>query len=369
MTFPIARPMLGPSLFHTIAANMPGMVYQLVRHRDGRLAFPYLSQGCSTLLGISLESLRADPSLLQALIIPEDQETYATTMADSMAGMTTWNWEGRIFVDAWNDIKWINLRATPQTVSGGGVQWIGIMTNITQSKLAEAELKHSRAQLAELSAHIETVKENERAHISREIHDDLGGNLTAIKMALAILTRHLPADSPALTERAAYVDSLVDRTIETVHRIAGDLRPGVLDFGLVAALDWQAAEFEKLGGVPCEFVSSASEVELDPNRAIALFRIAQEALTNISKHARATRVEIRLSVSDESVELEVADNGLGIASRDRGKPQSYGIRGMRERAHAIGGKLLLDANPSGGTLVSITVPRFARLPLPAPGLM
>ncbi|MGI4848020.1 MAG: histidine kinase [Janthinobacterium lividum] len=356
MTFPNTRPQLGPSLFHTIAANMPGMVYQLVRHRDGRLSFPYLSQGCSTLLGISLESLRAEPALLLELIVPDDQETYIATMAESMAGMTTWNWEGRIFIDAWNDIKWINLRATPQSASGGSVQWVGIMTNITQSKLAEAELKHSRAQLAELSAHIETVKENERAHISREIHDDLGGNLTAIKMALAILTRHLPPDAPALGERAAYVDSLVDRTIETVHRIAGDLRPGVLDFGLVAALEWQAAEYEKLSGVPCEFVSSTSELDLEPNRAIALFRIAQEALTNISKHAQATRVEVRLSVTDQSVELEIADNGQGIAMRDRGKPQSYGIRGMMERSLAIGGKLDVEAIPLGGTLVSIMVP-------------
>ena len=163
------------------------------------------------------------------------------------------------------------------------------MTNITASKQEQEEIIRSRAQLAELSAHINTVKEQERTHIAREIHDDLGGNLTAIKMALALLTRRLPGNNPDLTEKAAYVESLVDRTIETVHRIAANLRPGILDFGLVAAIDWQAKEFEKQVGIPCKFSSNKTDIDLDLDQATALFRIFQEALTNIAKHAKEER--------------------------------------------------------------------------------
>jgi two-component system, NarL family, sensor histidine kinase UhpB len=277
-------------------------------------------------------------------------------MADSAADMATWNWEGRIWIDSWQDIKWINLRAMPQLLPDGAVQWLGIMTNITHGKSTEAELKQSRAQLAELSFHIETVKEKERSRISREIHDDLGGNLTAIKMTLALLKRRLPAAEKALEEKAAYIDALVDRTIDTVHRIAGDLRPGILDLGLAAALEWQAREFEKQRAVSCEFVCNFRDFQLDSDRSIALFRIAQEALTNISKHAEATRVEIRLFISRRSLLLEVADNGCGTPPSAQRKPKSYGIRGMRERIHALGGSLSIDAAPGGGTLVGVTLP-------------
>lgn len=351
---------LSESRFHTIASSAPGLVYQFLRRHNGDISFPYLSKGCRSLLGIPANQLRANPGLLFDLIIyEEDRQSYISTMKASAAEMKSWNWEGRIWINEWKDIKWINLRATPHDLGEEGVQWVGIMTNITHSKLQEAEIKSSRAQLAELSAHVETVKEQERMRIAREIHDDLGGNLTAIKMALALLTRRLPAKDASLIEKAAYIDSLVDRTIETVHRIAGDLRPGVLDFGLVAALDWQAGEFEKQLGVPCEFSSSTAEIELDPDQATALFRIVQEALANISKHAGASKVDLRLIDSKHSLLLEIEDNGCGIETTDFRKPKSYGIRGMKERATALGGDLSITAGPSGGSIVSIKIPLAA----------
>jgi len=344
------------SRFHAIASNTPGLVYQFLLREDGSTDFPYLSKGCHTLLGITAEQLRTTPDLLVKLILPEDRESYFETMAASAADMKNWNWEGRLWIDEWKDIKWINLRATPQALGDGGVQWIGIMTNITQSKREEAELKDSRSQLADLSAHIQKVKEQERARISREIHDDLGGNLTAIKMSLALMARRLPQEDLPLLEKAAYLDSLVDRTIDTVHRIAGDLRPSVLDCGLAPALEWQAAEFEKQLGIPCAFSSNVIDVGLDSDQATALFRIAQEALTNISKHAEASQVELRLQKDHGILRLEIADNGCGIALQDRGKPKSYGIRGMMERALAMGGNLSIEPAPDGGTLVSISLP-------------
>lgn len=348
--------------FRATVSNTPGLVYQFLRLADDSVAFPYLSDGCHALLGVTAERLRADATLFLRLILAEDQPSYLASMAASAANLKAWNWEGRIWIEAWKDIKWINLRATPRALAGGEVQWEGIMTNITESRLEQAEIKRSRAQLAELSAHVDKVKEQERTRIAREIHDDLGGNLTAIKMALALLARRLPADDGTLAAKAAYLDALVDRTIESVHRIAGDLRPAVLDFGIVAAIDWQATEFEKQLGIPCIFSSAMPELELPPDQAAALFRIFQEALTNIGKHAHASRVHVRLGQDSDCVHLEIGDNGHGMLAADRLKPNSFGIRGMIERASALGGSLAITPAPDGGSVVAI------RIPLPQPEL-
>ena len=341
--------------FHAIVSNTPGLVYQFLMHTDGAIAFPYLSDGCHALLGVAAEHLQADAARFLALILPEDRASYSAAMMASAADKKSWNWVGRIWIEEWKDIKWINLRATPRELAGGAVQWEGIMTNITDTKLEEAEIKRSRAQLAELSAHVETVKEQERTRIAREIHDDLGGNLTAIKMSLALLTRRLPPDAQML-EKASYLDSLVDRTIESVHRIAGDLRPGILDFGLVAAIEWQAQEFEKQLGITCEFASNRKDIKLHPDQATALFRIFQEALTNITKHAQATAVRVALVRGSRNVRMQISDNGCGIATEDRIKPKSFGIRGMAERARGLGGTLAVTGGAAGGTVVMVKVP-------------
>ena len=345
--------------FRAIVSNTPGLVYQFRRMPDGSIAFPYLSEACRALLGVDPDHLTADPGLLFDQILPADRASYLASMLVSAADASCWNWEGRIWVEAWKDVKWINLRATPRLLSSGGVQWEGIMTNITQSKLEQAEIQHSRAQLAELSAHIERVKEQERTRIAREIHDDLGGNLSAIKMALAIFKRRLPSDE-ALTDKADYVDSLVDRTIEAIHRISVDLRPAILDFGIVAAIDWQAREFEKQAAIPCQLICNKKEIELSTEQASALFRIFQESLNNISKHAHASRVTVNLVHGTRGVRLDICDNGHGIGIDDQRKPESFGIRGMIERANGLGGSLSVTAIASGGTKVAI------RLPLPPP---
>lgn len=345
----------GASNLLAIASNTPGLVYQFLMRDDGGLAFPYVSRACASLLGISASRLRADPTLLLQLIEPEDRQSYLDTMQASASRLASWNWEGRIWIETWHDIKWINLRATPRRIAGVGVQWEGLMTNITQGKKAEQDILRSRRQLEELSAHVERVKEQERTRIAREIHDDLGGNLTAIKMALSQLTRRLPAGEAVLREKADYVDALVDRTIEAAHRISRDLRPSTLDLGIVAAIAWQAQEFEKQLAIPCVIDSPEEDIDLTPDQATGLFRIFQETLTNISKHAGASRVDVRLAVENDSVALDVVDNGRGLGAADRKKPKSFGIRGMVERAHALGGVLTVS-DPGQGCRVAVRLP-------------
>lgn len=344
------------SRYRAIASHTPGLVYQFRLHADGSTSFPYLSAGCHALLGIRTNRLRARPELFLNLILQQDRAAYLSAMQTSATSMSSWNWEGRIWVDAWKDVKWINLRCTPRLTPQHDVQWEGIMTNITQSKLEELELKHSRARLAELSAHVEQVKEQERTRIAREIHDDLGGNLTAMKMALALLTPKLPPAETKLAEKARYLDALVDRTIEAAHRISRDLRPGILDIGIVAAIDWQASEFEKQNGIPCAVHCDQDDIEIHADHAATLFRIFQEALTNIAKHAKADHVVVRLNRTDQGIRLEITDNGQGITAMDRLKPQSFGIRGMIERANTLGGEFSISAPLEGGCTITIALP-------------
>ncbi|WP_343733358.1 histidine kinase [Duganella sp.] len=342
--------------FAAIVSNTPGLVYQFVLHADGSVSFPYLSEGCLALLGLTAAELHAQPQRFLGLILEDDRQSYLDAMQASATALWSWNWEGRIWVDAWKDVKWINLRCTPHPLPDGAVRWDGIMTNITDSKLEQLEVRHSRARLAELSAHTDRVKEQERTRIAREIHDELGGNLTAIKMALAMLAARLDGD-PALREKTDYVDALVDRTIEAVHRIAVDLRPALLDLGLVAALEWQVKEFGKQTGIHSSFSANHRDIGLDNDQATALFRIAQEALTNIAKHAHASKVTVKLARLRHHVSLKIADNGSGIRQADRAKPDSFGLRGMAERARALGGTLTLSQASGGGTVVAIKIKR------------
>ena len=343
------------SRFDAIVSNTPGLVYQFVHAGDGGVAFPYLSEGCQALLGLTAAQLHQNPGLFLPLILAEDRKSYLDSMQASKAALSGWNWEGRIWIDAWKDVKWINLRSSPHALAAGAVQWEGIMTNITESKQEQLAVRHAHARLAELTHHIEKVKEQERTRIAREIHDDLGGNLTAIKMALAMLSQRLPPTADALQDRAAYIDGLVDRTIESVHRISLALRPSMLDFGIVAALEWQSREFEKQAGVRCVFRATPRDIDLDPEQATALFRIFQEALTNIAKHAAASLVTVRLAHTRHHVSLKITDNGCGIGPTDRAKPQSFGLRGMAERAGALGGSVTLSDAAGGGTVVAIKI--------------
>ena len=342
--------------YQAIVSNIPGLVYQLLRRADGEMKFTYLSDRCEDLLDITANQLISSPEAFLNLIMSEDRESYLSTMQQSAQQLLTWNWKGRVWIEAWQDIKWIDIRATPSAMPDGSVVWDGVITNITQSKLEEIETKRSSEELAELSSHIQHVKEQERTRIAREVHDDLGGNLTAIKMALALVKRRVSSENKTLIEKINYIDTLADRTIESVHRIAGDLRPSILDFGIVAAIEWQSQEFEKQMGIPCRFSSIEEDIELNADQATALFRVYQEALTNISKHAHATKVTVKLKRISNGITLDIGDNGRGMEQSDRLKPQSFGIRGMMERVSSLGGKLSITASPSTGSLISIQIP-------------
>ncbi|MBE0621495.1 MAG: response regulator [Burkholderiales bacterium] len=345
------------ALFKAIVSNMPGMVFQLEFDADGSPMFTYVSDGCLALFGAPAKLLRQDAHAVFERILPEDLRSFSESMKDAYRRRSNWNWEGRIRLAGTNEIKWVDLRSRSRLHNHSGMCWEGIISNITQNKIADLEIRRSREELGRLSAHVESVKEQERSRIAREIHDDLGGTLTAIKIMLMRLGKGLAPEAKEEQERLRSTEALLDSAMEVTRRIATELRPGILDLGILAAIEWQAAEFEKRMDISCQVTCAYKEIRLDNKISIALFRIFQETLTNIAKHAGATRVEVELETDEDEVMLQVHDNGHGIADEDLVKPQSFGILGMQERARNLGGEASVRRTRSG-TAVKLRLPRF-----------
>lgn len=342
--------------FRAIASNLPGVMFQFMLEKHEKISFPYVSDGSLMLLGLHPHTLMDAPGLFYEMIVVDDRSSYSRSMTASAKNLSPWNWEGRIQVDEKADTKWISLRATPRQTSSKDILWDGILINITRNKLAEIEIASSREQLAELSSYLQKIKEQERARIAREIHDDIGGILTAIKCELLPWTEGVPNKPDFYQKKAESIESLVDQVIDSTRRISMDLRPGILDCGIVAAVKWQAKEFCDRVRVQYRFSCDSDEIPLDPDLSVAIFRIFQETLTNISKHASASRLQVRLTEKDGWVFLEVSDNGCGITEQDMTKPQSFGIRGMRERCQQLRGSLHISGKPGKGTKVTISIP-------------
>jgi PAS domain S-box-containing protein len=339
-----------------LASNLPGMVFQLVRETGGAYRFLYASEGTTAVLGVRPADLIAAPERFFEMVRETDRDDLLAAFDESALSASTVNWEGRIAAPG-GDEKWINLRSSPRRIVSGPLLWEGVVVNITQSKLAEQELRRSRTQLAELSSHLQVIKEEERERIARDIHDELGGNLVAIKFAVALLSQKIPGEAEPLRERVRAIESVVDDAIATAGRVARELRPGILkDFGLAAAVECQAEDFSQRTGIPCKVLCADYDALPTVETSTALFRIFQEALTNISKHAQATEVHVRLVQEAGDVLLEICDNGRGIDRKALSKPKSYGLRGIRERIKALQGSLEIGRSPGGGTRIMVRAP-------------
>jgi signal transduction histidine kinase len=227
----------------------------------------------------------------------------------------------------------------------------------------DRELSESKRRVQELVQHLQTTVESERAAIAREIHDDVGGSLTALKFDLAWIARH--SDAALVTQRVASALETVSYAIEASQRIMHNLRPAILEQGLVAALQWMASRFEKRTSVRCEFRSRHHHLSLPVGVPLVAYRTVQEALTNITKHALATEVQIDLSLAGGVLSLEVSDNGRGLSPQDLAKASSFGLRGLHERAGTVGGWVDLSSSRTGTTLI-LSVPLASQAPLPPP---
>jgi signal transduction histidine kinase len=239
----------------------------------------------------------------------------------------------------------------------GTVGWLITMKReVAERAKSDDALERNRSRLRKLSAHIEQIKEEQRIRIAREIHDDLGGNLVAIKMVLHTMQNRSTFEQSWLTEKFHYIETLIDHTIETGHRIVLELRPGVLDLGIIPALEWLAQEFEKQNNIPCNFSTNNSDIELSPEHEAALFRMVQEALTNIAKHAKATNASVTIDSTETCVTTTVKDNGCGLTKDHENKPNSFGLLGMSERCKEIGAAISIRSQPGKGCAITIKIP-------------
>jgi signal transduction histidine kinase len=228
---------------------------------------------------------------------------------------------------------------------------------VENARLYEAE-RTAREQLRDLASYLQTAREEERARIAREIHDEFGQVLTALKIDLSWLTKRLPTDKLSLAQKASAMSDLIDSAIRTVRRVVTELRPGLLDdLGLAAAIEWQAQEFAERTGMHCELHLDDKDIALDPDLATAIFRIFQETLTNVARHAEATAIGVRLEDKPKELALIVWDNGKGLTPSEGSDPGSLGLMGMRERARARGGQVEFEGVPGRGTTVTVRMPR------------
>lgn len=259
-----------------------------------------------------------------------------------------------------------------QTLSSSRRTAVALAQNMTRElRASEAELQKSNENLRRLGAHAEKIKEHERKRIAREIHDDLGQNLLALRIEADMLSSRTGQRQPRLHARALSTVNQIDATIKSVRQIINDLRPNVLDLGLNAAVEWQIAEFRRRTGIECNLTESHQDIQISDHCATALFRILQESLSNILRHAHATRVQVVLRVECDWIWMSVGDNGVGLQSTGRNKAGSFGLVGIEERINILGGTFSIHSAPASGTIIRVAVPMrdAAQVPGPLRGLV
>jgi len=301
------------------------------------------------------EAIGKTPALLQSG--RHDKEFYRNMWQvlerDSFWSGEVWNRnkKGEIYPE------WLTITAV--LGSGGRVtNYVGIFSDISERKAGEEQLR-------KLTAHIQTAREEEKTRIAREIHDDLGGTLTALKMETYRLAGKLSATelTVPLLEQVESMTQLIDNAVGVTRRVISDLHPAIIDdLGLAAALEWQCGQFRKRTGIACEVIAAEDrddERKLDKTTAINLFRIFQEALSNVARHSGATRVSADYHHGDDEIILSISDNGRGLPEKHVIAQTSYGMRGMRERVAQMNGQILFDSPRGGGLRVTVILPSAA----------
>lgn len=346
-----------------ITANLPGVVFQMLFHMGERTVMvPYVSEGAQQLFGISADEFLNQPFTLDSLLSVEERDDFRATLAQAAAQRETFRWQGCISPPE-QPPHWLYFAASPRALALDYTIWDGIIIDITQQKLAEQQLQASQDELRAISAHMEEVKETERADIAREVHDDLGGTMTKLKADVVRLRKLLAeTDTPqthhtVMAETLLDMQQLLDHAVAATSRIARSLRPAILDLGIIPALEWEISEYRRRNRITINFSCNVEDLMLDGQLCTVLYRVVQEALTNILKHAQASRVDVELFVSEEQIALEIHDNGVGIPSTALNKPNSFGIRGMHERARMLSGWLDVSSASGKGTTIMLSIPR------------
>ena len=346
--------------YQRITTNVPGMVFNLERGGDLIRRFRYVSQGSRAVTGLDPAAIVADAESFFGLMNDSDRVNLLATLDDSAARQSTWLWSGRLQPAHEATEKWITIRAKPRASAPDTTTWDGVVFDDTQSRLAQLQLERSREELRSLSRHLQTVREEEKARIAREVHDELGATLTGLRIDLDWLIDHQSTAPQGAISKYSGMLKLVESAVAATRKIVTDLRPSILDdLGLASAMRWQVGEYRKHSDLQFDLQTPDPDLIIDRERALVLFRIFQETITNVTRYARATRVDIDLTQRDAAYVMQIRDNGIGISGKDMLKATSHGIRGMRERAEQFGGTLIISGESGKGTTVVVTLPRDA----------
>lgn len=271
--------------------------------------------------------------------------------------------EDEVFVRKDGTVFPVSFVATPIIEDNAVIGIVIAFQDVSERKKAERELHESQLQLQELSAFLQQVREEERTRIARELHDELGQALTALRIDLNWLDRKLSQRDAAIGGKLAAMHKLVDSTVESVRRISEDLRPGMLDdLGLAAAIEHHVENFARQAGIRCTLNMNREHYELDDRTATTLFRVLQESLTNVARHANAGNVEVRLQDLPGEILLIVKDDGCGLPAHQAGARKTYGLLGMHERVKLLGGSLDISSEPGRGTRIEASLPLAADAP-------
>ena len=292
--------------------------------------------------------------LFSLSVHPEDRQFLNETIVSCGNLHTSMNLEHRIILQNGEERTVQEQAEIKYNKAGLPVKWVGTIQDITIKKKIEQELKNSFEQLRNLTQHIESVRESERVSISRELHDDLGQSLTAIKIDLNLIKKNVAEKETVV--KIDKVSNLVGDTIKTVQRLTSQLRPDIIDdLGLEAALEWYTNEFAQRYGIDL-LLNVEAFPEFSSTASLNIFRVVQEALTNIARHSKATRVEIGFAETDNSFILTISDNGIGITEKEKTSRSSFGLQSMKERAISLGGNIEISGKSGTGTVIKLRLP-------------
>ncbi len=336
--------------FRTLADNLPDMIcrYDLECRRV------YINQAFEKLVSISAAqalNMAPGPEWRGSISAEEYKAILKKVMDTGEAVEGVQRWQGPDGRMAHHSFHIVAERDRDGQIIGA----LAIGRNVSALKEAELSLEESRAQLRELAAYRDTAREEERRHLARELHDELGQFLSALRMQASMLRMQYGKDNPALADRLSGMVGLVDSNIQVVRNIASSLRPAVLDLGMAAGLEWLVDEFVKYSGIPCKLRRMKEKVDMDDRCATTLFRVVQESLTNVARHAAANQVHIALQRKDAGYRLKVRDNGEGFDPGTVSK-KSLGLVGIRERVLMLGGWVRISSAPGKGTMVEAHIP-------------
>jgi PAS domain S-box-containing protein len=347
---------MGDIMFRTLAEHLP----QVITRFDKNLRHTYINNSIESITGLRPEGFigRTNEEMgFPSETVMQWNAALRHVFATGEEAGISFTFDGPA-----GPRDFVSLLVPERGVDGEIATVLGVIRDVTQQKKSETQYEDSRRKMRNLAVHLLHAREEERKKVAREIHDELGQILLALKMDIQWIEKRLDPAPPQLRDKIQATIELADQTIKIVHRIASDLRPGILDdLGLAAAIDWLAADFARRNGIPCHVDFTAQMARLGGNSSTTLFRIIQEGLSNVALHAQASIASVEIWEAEGALVLRIHDDGHGITEEQAGSPLSLGLIGIRERVQELGGAMTILGKPGNGTTLTVTIP------LPAEG--